>query len=163
MDGKKNHMDDKPLFKQALVDLKEYCSTLTPEEIKIVEMTEFDWERYPNQFTKYSDAEATAFCKKLLNELKEQYVEHQEDEKRKQAGITVYNVLARYNQLSDTWKAFIRKAFEEKSDEKLFAGISELASNEESKDELNEVLDRLHKMISDIQVAEGVAATLANK
>lgn len=153
-------------FKATLDKVKAYCGTLNLDELKHMEMDDFDYDKYLTSFESLGfDAKAQAHVQDLLDSLQKDVNAFRTRKTRLANGITIPKLLGRYERLPAQWRLYVRiqglemddTYFEESPDTKVFEMLSSFKEKELDEGEAYDALVHLAKTLDE---AEAEAAVL---
>ena len=121
--------------------IKDYVDALTPDEIAVVEMTDFDYNEFLKRFK--SEQETNNEAEEMLKLLKKDVSIYRQETALDKAGVTVPSILRLFEQLAPRWRVYAYVRITE-SDDGTF-GVLEKENGTEK------LVNKLFEMMSDAE------------
>lgn len=152
---------------QAINDIRTLIDSMSKEIRVALELDGFDLDGFQlqaNDQAKYQGIEAaTVHAERILKKMKEDIDNYHERQKRIESGLTITNLLTRYQKLPSMWRSYIQGQMEmdlvtnkngEISDATVFRFFGAIAAKEESNDsqEIIEYIEKFDKVLREMEI-----------
>jgi hypothetical protein len=101
----------------AISKVKEFCATLSEDELKIAKMYNYDYDGYKTSIFSdgkyrlygFEEDKAVALTLQIIEDIKKELATHKENVRRKEKGLTVLGILKRLINLQPLIQTYVKR------------------------------------------------------